>query len=185
MGDWRDDKEAQEAEFEMNMQGHNSHHAYLPQGDHPQKQTIMKQGVIKSFNNVKPYQKGQYTTYYANIELENGDKINTGLNKEPVQGMSFNYNIKEFGQHEYQKAEVDWKSIVIPSSNGAGPQPQRSATSPGVDINDSILYQVCLKEVSAQMVAHGTTMPSENDLVEFAFKLAVASKKAIEGMKTA
>lgn len=85
----------------------------------------MKTGTIKQFTDVKPYQKGQYTTYYANIEMDNGDKINIGLNKQPLVGMNFEYEITgDEGQHEYTQASVEWKSIKLPGDDSNQPKDQ-------------------------------------------------------------
>ena len=42
----------------------------------------MKTSKVKAIQSVKPYNGQHGVTYYHNIELENGDKINIGKKKE-------------------------------------------------------------------------------------------------------
>jgi len=66
----------------------------------------MKTSKIKTVVSIKPHQTEKYgTTFYHNLEMENGDKINIGKKKEQKVGWELSYEITEQGQHEYNKAK--------------------------------------------------------------------------------
>ena len=67
----------------------------------------MKTSKIKTVVSIKPHQTQKYgTTFYHNLEMENGDKINIGKKKEQQVGWELTYEITEQGQHEYNKARA-------------------------------------------------------------------------------
>jgi len=67
----------------------------------------MKTSKIKTVVSIKPHQTQKYgTTFYHNLEMENGDKINIGKKKEQKIGWELTYEITEQGQHEYNKARA-------------------------------------------------------------------------------
>jgi len=67
----------------------------------------MKTSKIKTVVSIKPHQTQKYgTTFYHNLEMENGDKINIGKKKEQKVGWELTYEIEEQGQHEYNKAKA-------------------------------------------------------------------------------
>jgi len=67
----------------------------------------MKTSKIKTVVSIKPHQTQKYgTTFYHNLEMENGDKINIGKKKEQKIGWELTYEIEEQGQHEYNKAKA-------------------------------------------------------------------------------
>lgn len=67
----------------------------------------MKTSKIKTVVSIKPHQTEKYgTTFYHNLEMENGDKINIGKKKEQKIGWELTYEIEEQGQHEYNKARA-------------------------------------------------------------------------------
>ena len=67
----------------------------------------MKTSKIKTVVSIKPHQTEKYgTTFYHNLEMENGDKINIGKKKEQKVGWELSYEITEQGQHEYNKARA-------------------------------------------------------------------------------
>ena len=67
----------------------------------------MKTSKIKTVVSIKPHQTEKYgTTFYHNLEMENGDKINIGKKKEQQEGWGLTYEITEQGQHEYNKARA-------------------------------------------------------------------------------
>ena len=67
----------------------------------------MKTSKIKTVVSIKPHQTQKYgTTFYHNLEMENGDKINIGKKKEQKIGWELTYEIEEQGQHEYNKARA-------------------------------------------------------------------------------
>ena len=67
----------------------------------------MKTSKIKTVVSIKPHQTEKYgTTFYHNLEMENGDKINIGKKKEQKVGWELAYEITEQGQQEYNKAKA-------------------------------------------------------------------------------
>jgi len=67
----------------------------------------MKTSKIKTVVSIKPHQTQKYgTTFYHNLEMENGDKINIGKKKEQKVGWELTYEITEQGQQEYNKAKA-------------------------------------------------------------------------------
>jgi len=67
----------------------------------------MKTSKIKTVVSIKPHQTEKYgTTFYHNLEMENGDKINIGKKKEQKIGWELTYEITEQGQQEYNKAKA-------------------------------------------------------------------------------
>ena len=66
----------------------------------------MKTSKIKNVVSVKPHTNNYGTTYYHNLEMENGDKINLGKKKEQQIGWELTYEITEQGQQEFNKAKA-------------------------------------------------------------------------------
>ena len=67
----------------------------------------MKTSKIKTVVSIKPHQTEKYgTTFYHNLKMENGDKINIGKKKEQKIGWELTYEITEQGQHEYNRARA-------------------------------------------------------------------------------
>ena len=66
----------------------------------------MKTSRIKNVVSVKPHTNNNGTTYYHNLEMENGDKINLGKKKEQQIGWELTYEIIEEGQQEFNKAKA-------------------------------------------------------------------------------
>ena len=75
----------------------------------------MKTSRIKNVVSVKPHTNNYGTTYYHNLEMENGDKINLGKKKEQQIGWELTYEIIEEGQQEFNKAKA-----VAPESFKSG-----------------------------------------------------------------
>lgn len=66
----------------------------------------MKTSKVKTIVSVKPYKTENGTTYYHNLELENGDKINIGKKKELQEGWSVTYElVQDADKHEFPKAK--------------------------------------------------------------------------------
>ena len=65
---------------------------------------------------IKPHTNDYGTTYYHNLEMENGDKINIGKKKEVQLGWELTYEITEIGQQEYQKAKSVQKEEFKPQA---------------------------------------------------------------------
>ena len=66
----------------------------------------MKTSKIKTVVSIKPHKNSYGETFYHNLEMENGDKINIGKKKEQKIGWELTYEITEQGQHEYNKARA-------------------------------------------------------------------------------
>jgi hypothetical protein len=76
----------------------------------------IKTSKIKEVVNIKPHTNNYGTTYYHNLQMDNGDKINLGKKKEQQVGWELTYEITEEGQQEFNKAKA-----VVPEgfkSNG-------------------------------------------------------------------
>lgn len=70
---------------------------------------------VKSVDEIKDHTNDYGTTYYHNLEMENGDKVNIGKKKKLVIGDELEYEfIGEVGQHIYTKAKTP-KPIQNPS----------------------------------------------------------------------
>ena len=66
----------------------------------------IKTSKVKGIFDCKPWGQGDRLTYYHNLEMENGDKINIGKKKELNQGDEITYEIiGDIGQHEFTKAK--------------------------------------------------------------------------------
>ncbi len=95
----------------------------------------MKTSKIKTVVSIKPHQTEKYgTTFYHNLEMENGDKINIGKKKEQKVGWELTYEITEQGQHEYNKA----RAVAPDSFNQSSPKQD-------VNVNNSIARAVAFK----------------------------------------
>jgi hypothetical protein len=66
----------------------------------------MKTSKIKTVVSIKPHKNSYGETFYHNLEMENGDKINIGKKKEQLVGWELTYEITEQGQQEYNKAKA-------------------------------------------------------------------------------
>ena len=66
----------------------------------------MKISKIKTVVSIKPHKNSYGETFYHNLEMENGDKINIGKKKEQQVGWELTYEITEQGQQEYNKAKA-------------------------------------------------------------------------------
>jgi hypothetical protein len=66
----------------------------------------MKTSKIKTVVSIKPHKNSYGETFYHNLEMENGDKINIGKKKEQQVGWELTYEITEQGQQEYNKARA-------------------------------------------------------------------------------
>jgi len=66
----------------------------------------MRTSDVKVISEIKEWGDGDRKTFYHNLEMENGDKINIGKKKPLQVGDNINYEIiGDEGQHEYTKAK--------------------------------------------------------------------------------
>lgn len=142
----------------------------------------MKTSKVKEvFGEPKPYTNSNGTTYYHNLIMENGDEINIGKKKQLSVGDELTYELTggDDGQQRFKKA----KSVQ--------PQ-QQNSTSTVVSKNweprdqDSILYQVCLKEAVNITIATSKetfVAASPESICALAYDLASVSKKLIQQLK--
>lgn len=135
------------------------YHQQLEQGQTPNTKT-MKTGAFKStvieVESIKPWGEGQKKTFYHNLVMENGDKINIGKKTELAAGAELSYEIVEVGQQEYCKAKTYNPDF---NQNGGAPRPsnnqiatKQSSTSPNASF--------CLAYAKDVYVAHGGESPS-------------------------
>lgn len=135
----------------------------------------MKTSKIKEVHSCKPFTGQNGTTYYHNLTMENGDEINIGKKKEQSVGEELTYELTggDDGQQRFKKA----KSV--------NPQQQQTGGGKfqGAD-QDAILFQVALKgtcDLMAKAALGG--VPNEEDVANYALKLAQLSKANIQKLK--
>jgi len=185
MGDYRHDKEQQALTYEAYDEGLIKHRA-VKEGKHPQNKTIMseiKTAKVIRVNGTNPWEGGNGTIHYCQCEMDNGDKIEIGKKSIIQQGWDLTYQIIDTSQ-EWNKA----KSIQPQQNTGGTPtaqaSPRQSAPQSGVDINDSILYQVCLKgvmEYYTQIHTHEFATPFTIDGInDLALEVARKAKANIK-----
>jgi hypothetical protein len=109
----------------------------------------MTTSKIKKVANIKEYEGKYGLTFYHDLEMENGDKINIGKKKEQLEGWELTYEIVEKGQQEYNKAKAVAPEGFKPKT--FTPKPQGKSD----DIQLMIVKQSCLK-ASAEMNPSGT-----------------------------
>lgn len=133
----------------------------------------MTTSKVKRIEEIKEWAGQKGTVYYHNLEMENGDKINIGKQKQLSVGDELTYEITEHGQQEYQKAKS-----VNPNNGFKGRQ---------VD-EDAILFQVSLKEATNIIGFDGwgnkTELSEKMDyLTDMALAIAIRSKERIATLK--
>jgi hypothetical protein len=138
---------------------------------------------IKKVVSKKPHTNNYGTTIYHNLEMENGDKINIGKKKEQQIGWELNYEIVETGQQEYNKAQTIKEDNFTSNNPGGGTKTYQKS-----DVQDDILYQVCLKEATNIISFDGwNNNESAGDkckyLTDLAYQIASLSKENITKLK--
>ena len=141
----------------------------------------MKTSKIKTVVSIKPHQTEKYgTTFYHNLEMENGDKINIGKKKEQKIGWELTYEITEQGQQEYNRAravasESFNKSNNFTSSNSSNDDRQllivkQSSIKAAVEFDNQCTIEDMLKnaEIIKDWVM-GTDVQKKVDKVSKAF----------------
>lgn len=99
---------------------------------------------IKIVHSIKPTP-DQYGNKYYCLEMENGDKIEIGKKKEQQPGWELSYEITGQGQ-EYNKAKSVQDDNFTPNTQTQQPpQSQHKSNFNRPDVQDDILYSVCLK----------------------------------------
>lgn len=76
----------------------------------------MKTSKVKAIESIKEWGDGDRKTFYHNLEMDNGDKINLGKKKELEIGAELTYEITGDEQHEYRKAKT-----INPEFNASQP----------------------------------------------------------------
>lgn len=102
---------------------------------------------------VKPWGEGSRQTFYHNLVMDNGHKINIGKKKTLIVGDALNYEVTEVGQQEFNKCKA-WN----PEYNNNAPQsnytPKKSSQS-----NNASFALSYAKDV---YVAHGGESPDNS-----------------------
>lgn len=135
-----------------------------------------KTSKIKEVNEVKEWGEGERLTYYHNLTLENGDKINIGFKDKKSVGTELPYEmVEEVGQHEFTKAKTPQKEFT--AKGGYIPPDQ-----------DAILYQVILKGVMSFYTEHTDLTHKDNpfnskDINELTLEIAKGAKESIKALK--
>lgn len=148
----------------------------------------MKKSKIKLIESIKNHTNSYGTTIYHNLEMVNGDKINIGKKKLQIVGWEIMYEIVDSGQ-EYNKAKSIKQNDFESANTGElkDSSTQKIKGNPQVNINDSILYQVCLKEASVIIGMDGWDGKTEMKdkckyLTDIAFQLSFYSKTNISNL---
>ena len=77
---------------------------YYKSKEIPKNKRKMKTSKIKTVVEIKSHTNDYGETFYHNLEMENGDKINIGKKKEQLVGWELTYEVTGEGQ-EYNKAK--------------------------------------------------------------------------------
>lgn len=86
----------------------------------------MKTSKVSEVNEVKEWGDGDRKTFYHNLTMDNGDKINIGKKTQLTVGAELNYEITDTsGQHEFSKAKS-----VNPEFTGSNNGSKKSGWTP-------------------------------------------------------
>lgn len=130
---------------------------------------MIKQSRIKEVVSVKPYEGKHGTTYYYNLILENGDKINIGKKNRQKPGYSITYEIVEEGQQEYNKAK---------SSQGEPYKPNKAAdNTKGIEVGHAINNAVNLLCAGVELEIDDRVLSNEHKIYYYAKKIMLISEK--------
>jgi hypothetical protein len=131
----------------------------------------MKTSKVKAITECKEYTNDYGTTYYHNIEMENGDKLNIGKKKKLSIGTELTYEfVGDLGQHEYTKAKT-----VNPEYEQK--QSKNADYIKGIEVGHAVNNAVNLMAAGVELdvtVASGT---NEEKIYEYAKKImAIANR---------
>jgi len=131
----------------------------------------MKTSKVKIIAECKEYTNDYGTTFYHNIEMENGDKLNIGKKKALQIGNELNYEfVGDLGQHEYTKAKT-----VNPEYQKK--QEKSADNIKGIEVGHAInnaVNMICAGVELDVTVASGT---NEEKIYEYAKKImAIANR---------
>ena len=134
----------------------------------------METSKVKEIKEVKEWGEGDRKTYYHNLVMDNGSKINIGKKKQLSIGDELTYEITGDNQQEFRKAKSAQKEF----SKGGYQKPDQ----------DAILYQVALKGVMDFYNTHTDLSYKENhfnptDINKLAFEIAKMAKAGISKLK--
>jgi len=123
----------------------------------------MKTSKIKEVIEVKEWGEGERKTFYHNLVMENGDKINIGKKKEQRPGWELTYEILEEGQQEYNKAKA-----VLPESRLTAMDDNLKGIKIGHAITNGVQLAIAIK--GAGVTGSDVEMYS-NKILELAKKM--------------
>jgi len=131
----------------------------------------MKTSKVKAITECKEYTNDYGTTYYHNIEMENGDKLNIGKKKKLSIGTELTYEfVGDLGQHEYTKAKTVNAEYEQKQSKNAD-------YIKGIEVGHAVNNAVNLMAAGVELdvtVASGT---NEEKIYEYAKKImAIANR---------
>jgi len=135
----------------------------------------MKTSKVKAITECKEYTNDYGTTYYHNIEMENGDKLNIGKKKKLSIGTELTYEfVGDLGQHEYTKAKTVNAEYEQKQSKNAD-------YIKGIEVGHAVNNAVNLMAAGVELdvtVASGT---NEEKIYEYAKKImAIANRLKAE-----
>ena len=105
--------------------------------------TMVKTSKITRVNKVNPWQGQNGTTFYCQVELENGDKIEIGKKKEQQVGWSITYEIIDT-QQEYNKAKPVQPENGFSGGNRQGNNDNLKGVKIGHAITNAVSMYVAL-----------------------------------------
>lgn len=148
----------------------------------------MKTSKIKEVKGINEFQNEYGTTYYHDLEMENGDKINIGKKSECQVGWELDYMIiGDEGQQEYVKAKSVQKentSTNTTSDNTGYKKPDQNG------VQDDILYSVVIKGVMDHFTKHfdkdykdHENLFSSDNINKLTLEIAKGAKLGINALK--
>lgn len=131
----------------------------------------MKTSKVKFIAECKEYTNDYGTTYYHNIEMENGDKLNIGKKKPLEIGNLLNYEfVGDLGQHEYTKAKT-----VNPEYQQK--QQKNADYVKGIEVGHAVNNAVNLMAAGVELDVNIKSGTNEEKIYEYAKKImAIANR---------
>jgi hypothetical protein len=126
---------------------------------------------IKEITSVKPHQNSYGTTYYHQLIMDNGDKIEIGKKSECKVGWELTYEIIGDDQYEYRKAKAS--------------KPEDRPAQSFDNRQSSIVAQFCFREANLIIINKGLAGSHNSDIVDEVGQLAVEIGLKIKDIENA
>ena len=129
----------------------------------------VKTSKIKSIRDVKEHNNRYGTTYYHNLELDNGDRINIGKKEPQKIGNELTYEIiGDLGQHEYTKA----KSALKPEQ-----KKNNDAYIKGIEVGHAINNAVNMLCAGVEFNNVDNSLPTGQKIEAYASNIMLIAEK--------